>query len=451
MQDIVKIGNSQGFWGDRPQATFELLTAEPDLNYITLDYLAEVSLSIMAIQAQKNKELGFAGDFLDVVKSLIPLWSRNSTCKIITNAGGLNPVGCAKAVNAIIKQAGLSLKVGIVYGDNVLDMILNDVNSKEFNNLDTEESINIVSDKLVTANAYLGAKGIVEALKKGADIVITGRVADPSLVVAAAVHYFNWNFDDYDKIASATIAGHLIECGSQVTGGMSTDWLAIEDPVNIGFPIVEMFKDGTFVITKPKNASGWVNEQTVKEQLLYEISDPKAYLSPDATVSFLGLKLDKLEKDRILISGGTGTSPPESLKVSATYKDGFKAEGMLVMFGPCAVKKAKHVGDVIFSRVKSQGYMLNKTHMECLGNLSVVPGIFEEPKNLMECVLRVAVSDSNYKAVECFTKQIAPLITSGPQGLTGYISGRPKIREVFGYWPCLIAANKVKPIAEVLI
>jgi hypothetical protein len=450
MQKQVKIGNSQGFWGDRPEASNQLLTSQPDLDYLTLDYLAEVSLSIMAIQREKNPEFGYARDFLDVIKSLIPLWQNGSTCKIITNAGGLNPVACAKACNELIKKSGLNLKVGVVFGDNVQDLLMNDLENPQFNNLDTNEPLAFISQKLVSANAYLGAEPLIDALKKGADIVITGRVADPSLCVAACMHHYGWNFECHDQIAGATIAGHLIECGTQVTGGISTDWLSIPDPANIGFPIVEMFKDGSFVITKPANSSGIVSEQTVKEQLLYEISDPGSYLSPDVTVSFLGLKLECLEKDRILIKGAKGYKASSTLKVSATYRDGFKAEGMLTIFGPSAVTKAKRAGEVILSRVKAQGFNLEKTHIECLGNLDVIPGVFKEPSNVMECVLRVAVSDLNYDAVESFTKQIAPLITSGPQGITGYISGRPRIREVFGFWPCLIDVNKVKPVSEVI-
>lgn len=450
MKKTLKIGNSQGFWGDSPNASFGLLQGQPDLDYLTLDYLAEVSLSIMAIQREKNPDLGYARDFLDVVTSLIPLWKSGSTCKIVTNAGGLNPIGCAKACDELLKKAGLNFTVGVVFGDDVLLALKNDLNNLEFNNLDTNEPLQSVSEKIVSANAYLGAKPIVDVLSKGADIVITGRVADPSLTVAPCMFHFGWAFDSYDCLAGATVAGHLIECGTQVTGGISTDWLTILNKAHIGFPVVEMFEDGTFVITKPETTGGVVNEQTVKEQLLYEISDPSRYLSPDVTVSFLNLKLEEKGKDRILVVGAKGSPPPKTLKVSLTYRAGFKAEGLLTIFGPSATLKAKMCGEIILERVKTQGFKLNKTHIECLGSLDVVPGVFKNSNDLQECVLRVAVSDPDFKAVECFTKEIAPLVTSGPQGVTGYISGRPRIREVFGFWPCLIDAKKVSQKSEVI-
>lgn len=432
MREMVKIGNAAGFWGDRPNAAFRLLEQEPSLDFLTLDYLAEMSLSIMAIQREKDPNLGYAKDFLDVVLSLIPLWKAGSRCKVITNAGGLNPLKCAANCATLIKQAGLSLNIAVVFGDDVLPIVQKNPENKEFNHLDTKKKVTTVIDNLVSANAYFGAKPIVDALSKGADLVITGRVADPSLCVAAAYYHFNWKDTDYDKIAGATIAGHLIECGSQVTGGFLTDWQTVPKHENIGFPFVELFEDGSFVITKPISTGGVVNEKTVKEQLLYEILDPNAYLSPDATVSFLGLKLQKKGKNRIYINGAKGFAPPKTYKVSAAYRDGFKAEGMLAIFGEDAIKKAKMAGKMILERVKAENFSLEKTEIECIGAKK-------------ECVLRVAVADKNYKAVEFFTKEIAPLITSGPQGITGYATARPAIRELFSYWPCLIDMKKVKP------
>ncbi|HRD54884.1 MAG TPA: DUF1446 domain-containing protein [Parachlamydiaceae bacterium] len=450
MKKAVKIGNSQGFWGDGQDASFELLNEQKDLDYLTLDYLAEVSLSIMAIQKEKDLKLGYAKDFLDTVKSLIPLWKEGSRCKVITNAGGLNPLECAKECTKILKEAGLPLSVAAVFGDDVLPLILKDVKNSQFNNLDSGKPIEKVTSSLVSANAYLGAKSIVEALSKGADIVVTGRVADPSLTVAAAAFYWNWKFDQYDLLAGATVAGHLIECGRQVTGGILTDWLKLKDPFNIGFPIAEIFEDGSFVITKPKNTGGAVTEQSVKEQLLYEIGDPANYLSPDVTVSFLNLKVKDEGQDRVHVEGAKGSLPPKTLKVSTCYRDGFKAEGMLTIFGEEAVKKAKLCGQIILDRVKRSGFHLEKTNIEALGSLEVVPEIFKQDLSLKECVLRVAVKSPDFKAVSCFAKEIAPLVTSGPQGVVGYTSGRPSIREVFGFWPCLIDALQVHPHVELI-
>lgn len=435
----IKIGNAQGFWGDSPGAAVRLLQQQPDLDFITMDFLAELSMSILAVQKEKDPSAGYAKDFLDTVRSLIPFWQKGSKVKLIANAGGLNPQECAEACAKILKENGVKITIGLVEGDDVLSLL------EEGANLETGESLNKVKERLVTANAYLGAEPIAQVLDQGANIVITGRVADPSLTVGPCLHHFKWKLVDYDKIAGSTIAGHLIECGTQVTGGISTRWLDVEDPADMGFPFVEVAEDGSFIITKPASSTGIVNEETVKEQLLYEIGDPANYLSPDATVSFLNLALKQVGENQILVTGAKGKAPPQKLKVSASYRDGYKAEGMIVLFGQEVVKKGKRCGELILKRVKEAGFDLREMKVECLGSGDVVPGIFEEPKNLMECVLRIAVADPRKEAVECFTKEIAPLVTSGPQGTTGYSAGRPTVRPIFGYWPCLIEKEKVTP------
>lgn len=440
MEKVLKIGNAQAFWGDSPGAPARLVQQQPDLDYLTLDYLSEVSMSIMAIQKEKDPLAGYAQDFIDVVRSLVPFWKNGSKVKVICNAGGLNPLGCAQACADVLQKIGVKLNIGVVSGDNVLDVLL------EGDHLETGESLSAVRDRLVTANAYLGARPITEALSKGADLVITGRVADPSLTVGPCMHHFGWDEKAYDKIAGATVAGHLIECGTQVTGGISTQWLEIEDPAHIGFPVVEISEDGTFVITKPPGTRGKVNEQTVKEQLLYEIGDPDRYISPDAIVSFLSLKLTPDGADRIFLSGAVGKPPPLTYKVSATYRNGFKAEGMIAFFGKDAVKKARKCGEIVLQRVKDAGYILQKASIECLGSGDIVPGVFGEKTDLLECILRICIADERKEAVEFFTKEIAPLVTSGPQGVCGYTSGRSHVRPVFGYWPCLIPTELVSPI-----
>ena len=427
----MKIGNAQGFWGDRSGAAARLIGQQPDLDYITMDYLSEVSMSILARQQEKDQSLGYARDFLDEIRKLMPHWQNGLKFKLVTNGGGLNPRGCAEAAAEILKGSGL--KIGIVSGDNVLDSI----------------SVDDKGHKLVTANAYFGADGIVEALGRGADIVITGRTADPSMTVGPCMHHFGWKKDQYNEIAGATIAGHVIECGTQATGGIYTDWLDLPDPANIGFPFVEVFKDGSFVITKPQNTGGRVDKDIVTEQLLYEIGDPENYLSPDVTVSFLSLFLKSDGKDRVLVSGAKGRAPPETLKVSATYRSGYMAEGMLTLFGRDIRKKAARCGEIIIERVKNLGYNIEQFHVECIGSGDVVPGVI--PKiDPIECVLRVAAHDSRKEALECFVKEFAPLVTSGPQGTTGYFSSRPKVREVFGYWPALIDVKKINYVVEMI-
>lgn len=437
---MLKIGNAQAFWGDSPSAPLKLATQQPDLDFLTLDYLAEVSLSIMAVQREKEPQAGYARDFVDVVKSLIPLWKQGSPLRIVTNAGGLNPVACADACRKLLQEADCEKLIVAVTGDDVLHRLKEDPQNPLYANLDTSEPLTTIVDRIVAANAYLGAQKIAVALQQGAQIVITGRVADPSLTVGPAMAHYGWALNDFDKIAGATIAGHLIECGTQVTGGISTDWLSLENPSQLGFPVVEIAADGNCTITKPTGTSGSVTLQTVKEQLLYEIGDPDRYLSPDATVSFLSLKLEEVGKDRVLLTGAKGKPPPKTLKVSAAYRDGFKVEGMLAIIGPDAANKARRCGEIVLQRVREAGYELARSHIECLGHGDLVPGVLKPPSDLPECILRIAAADPRKEALECLAKELAPLVTSGPQGTTGYISGRPKVRPLFGYWPCLIKA-----------
>lgn len=446
---MIKIGNAQAFWGDSSIAASKLIEQQPDLDYLTLDYLAEVSMSILAIQREKNPSLGYARDFVDLVKSLIPFWKKGLKFKIVTNAGGLNPKGCAQACHEVLQASGLKLKIGIVSGDDITGR-LKTSNENSFNNLDTQESIQSIKDKIISANAYFGSKPIVEALKQNCDIVVSGRIADPSMTLAPCVAEFNWSWEDYDKLASGTIAGHLIECGTQVTGGISTNWLQLQDNGRIGFPVIEMYADGKFIVTKPKGTGGAVTFETVKEQLLYEIGDPDNYISPDVAVSFLSLELKEESKDRIQISGAKGKKPPVHYKVSATYRDGFKCDGQLTIFGNQADKKAQRCGEILIQRCKDAGYHISKYNIECLGALHVAPNVLEREFESLECVLRVSLAHEQEEVLNFFSKEIASMVTCGPPGTTGYTSGRPKVRPVFGYWPCLVSVDQVKPVVEIL-
>lgn len=369
----------------------------------------------MAVQKEKNPNLGFARDFLEVVETLLPFWERKSPLKVITNAGGLNPLACGRACKALL---GDRLKIAVVTGDDVLSRVK------------TEK-------QLKTANAYLGAEPIVEALHMGADIVITGRVADPSLTVAPCIYHFGWKKEDYARLAQGTVAGHLIECGRQVTGGIATNWLELHDPVNIGFPVVDMEESGDFVVTKPKSTGGIVDEYTVAEQLLYEILDPSCYLSPDVTVDITHVTLQEVEKDQVKVTGARGSAPPATYKVSATYFTGYKAEGMVLICGTRAKEKAAKAGEVLLKRLLREGIEFEKHCVEAIGGET-------------ECFCRVAVQDANEKKVERFTKEIASLVTSGPSGTTAYATGRPPVRPVFGFLPLSIAVSSVQPKVEFL-
>lgn len=448
-QTKLKIGNAQGFWGDTPGAALRLYQQQPDLDYITLDYLAEVSMSILAIQREKEPSGGYAKDFLDLIASFIPYWKKGAKIKIIANAGGLNPQGCANACLELLRKNNCSQTIGVVAGDDVLPYLQKNSKNKMFQNLETKKSLFIVKEQLVTANAYLGSQPIAEVIKKGATIIITGRVADPCLTVGPCLAHFNWRSTDYNLLAAATVAGHLLECGTQATGGISTDWLKIPSPEKMGFPFVEIEEDGNFIITKPKMSGGAVTVDIIKEQLLYEIGDPENYLSPDVTVSFLGIQLRQKGKDCVQVTGCQGKPSTDSYKVSATFKDGFKAEGQLAIFGQNAKLKAQRCGDVILKRVQDAGYILERTQIDCIGCGAVVPGVYQNESSL-ECLLRIAVADHRKEALECFSKEIASLVTSGPQGVTGYTSGRPHIRPVFGYWPCLIEKKLVEPRVAIL-
>jgi hypothetical protein len=445
---VLRIGNACGFWGDAPDAPLRLATQAPDLDVLTLDYLAEVSMSILARQRERHSELGYPRDFLDVIRSLAPLWATGRRLKLVTNAGGLNPRGCASAAAAILREAGCKLRIAIVSGDNVLAHLRN--RRESFQNLETAEPLANLADRLVTANAYLGAAPIVEALQSRADIVITGRVADPSLTVAPAAVHFGWNVSsDFDRLAGATVAGHLIECGQQVTGGISTDWLSLPDAANIGYPIADIAADGSCVITKPPGTGGRVDQHAVKEQLLYEIGDPARYVSPDATVSFLTLALSDDGPDRVRISGASGSAPPGTYKVSATYPAGWRAAATLTIIGQNAVAKGRRCGQVVRDRVRRQFNREPEEFLaECLGAGDGARGVLGQRDDVTEVVLRLAARDADKATIEYFARQIVPLVTSGPQGTTGYFDARPEVREVFAYWPTLIARDCVKPVVE---
>lgn len=441
---MIKIGNGAGFWGDDIDAGGELLRLVPDLDFLTLDYLAEVSLSIMAAQRAKDSSLGYAKDFLHVVKTLLPLWKEGLHCKVVTNAGGLNPRALATLCQRMLEAEKLPLKVAFIEGDDVAEALLRDPENPLFKNLDSGASLSSVSQCLVTANAYLGARPIADALSMGAHLVITGRVADPSLTVAPCLYHFGWLDTAYDEIAGATVAGHLIECGAQVTGGIATDWLDYCFDGGVGFPIAEVNEDGTFVITKPSQSGGAVNERTVKEQLLYEIGDPDCYLSPDITASFLSLKVREIAPNRVEVKGAKGRPPPLSFKVSATYRAGFKVEAYLALFGDDLVEKSKKAADILFKKVKRAGYSLEEVFVEVVGAGAIVPGISSRSTPL-EAMMRFSLRANEKEPLEYFAKQIAPLVTAGPQGTTGYINARAEALPLFGFWPCLIDRKEVVP------
>jgi hypothetical protein len=445
----VRIGNGCGFWGDNLDAPRHLVE-HGQLDYLTLEYLAELTMSILALQKQRHPEAGYAGDFLDVLAQLVPILHSQPKLKIITNAGGMNPRGCALRARALLDQAGLTQRrIAIVHGDDLLprlDELL--AQGHAFTNLDTGEPLHAIRQRIVSVNAYLGCQPIVTALKQGADMVITGRVADASLTLGPAVYEFDWKWDDWDRLTAGTVAGHLIECGAQATGGLWCNWTET-DLALVGYPFAVMEASGEFILGKPANSGGAVNTETVAEQLLYEVGDPAAYLTPDVVADFTSVQLAEIGPDQVRISGARGKPATDSYKVSIAYRDGWTASGTLLIAGPDAANKARRCGDMIFARLRRAGVEPAQRNVECLGEGDSVPGVLPVV-DAPEVVLRVSVRDAERAVVERFSKEFAPLVTSGPPGVTGYTTGRPTVREVFAYWPALIAKSAVVPQVELI-
>jgi hypothetical protein len=445
----IRIGNGCGFWGDNVDASIDL-TREGKLDYLTLEYLAELTMSILALQKQRDQGQGFASDFIDVLERLCPLWKNQRSLKIVTNAGGMNPEACAARAAQVLSKQGLDdRRIATVTGDDlmpVLDQLI--ASGHAFTNLDTGEPLESVRSRIVSANAYLGSRPIADALSQDADLVITGRVADASLTVAPAVHEFGWRWDDWDRLCSTTVAGHLIECGAQATGGLWCNWRDAGDMANVGYPIAIIHSEGDFEITKPVGTGGAVNIETVSEQLLYEVGDPAAYLTPDVSADFTSVRLETCGRDRVRVTGARGRAATESYKVSIAYRDGFASSGTLLVCGFDAAEKARRAGEIILERLARANRAPKHSYIECLGAGDCVPGVMSPEKSPCEVVLRVACRDDSRQVVERFTKEFAPLVTSGLPGITGYTTGRPPVREVFAYWPALVATSALKPVVH---
>lgn len=447
----IRIANGAGFLGDDIDAPRRLVEAA-EIDYLTLEYLAELTMSILARARQKDPRAGYAKDFLDVVGSLLPALRTRESLRVVTNAGGVNPEDCARHVARTLVSAGLpDVSIAVVTGDDLLGRIVElRRQGCRFANLETGQPLAEVADPIVAANAYLGAQPIVASLAAGARLVITGRVADASLTVGPAMHEFGWNVSDWDRLAAATVAGHLIECGAQVTGGYSQRWRE-HDPGDVGYPIAELAASGEAVITKPAGTGGVVDRQTVVEQLVYEIGDPRRYLTPDVVADFTSVKVEPAGRDRVRVRGATGIAAPDDYKVSLAYQAGYTASGQLLVYGADCLDKARHCGEIVRQRMVRAGYSLEAFDVELLGQGDSVPGLPRAAVDVFprEVVLRISVRDRNREAVERFTKELAPLVTSGPAGLAGYAVGRAAVRPVFVYWPTLVPKSLLEPAVRV--
>jgi hypothetical protein len=446
----IRIGNGAGFWGDNLDAPY-LLARDGRIDVLTLEYLAELTMAILAHIRAKDPQAGFVGDFPELLERLVPILKEQGGPSIVTNAGGLNPNAAARRCGAILAAAGLGdTPIGVVTGDDVLAEIPEWIaQGVDLAHCETGEAITTVSDRLVAANVYLGARPIADALVGGASLVVTGRVADASLTLGPAAARFGWSWDDWDRLAAASAAGHVIECGAQATGGLWHDWDNVPDLAGVGYPIAEVTADGTSIITKPEGTGGVVSVGTVSEQLVYEIDDPARYRTPDVDVDLASIRLEQAGPDRVWLAGARGSPPGPSLKLSAIYRDGWAASGMVAVVGQRAVAKARAGGRLVLDRVRRGGFELGDSLVEVLGAGDVVPGVVPLESAPFEVVLRVTVRDPRREAVERFCREIAPLVTSGPPGIAGYASGRPTARPAFGYWPALVPRERVRAEASV--
>jgi hypothetical protein len=452
MTRIVRVAAGQGFWGDWLEAPRRQVEGG-QIDYLMLDYLAEVTMSILQKQKERDPRMGFARDFVGAMESVLPAVAERGV-KVIANAGGVNPPACAEAIRDVFRAKGAAskLRVGVVTGDDMLPR-LDELMSKghAFSNMDTGEPLSLVRDRVLSANAYIGSEPIADALAQGANVVVTGRSTDTALTMAPLRHEFGWGRTDWDRLAAGIVAGHIIECGAQCSGGNCLyDWRSIPDLANVGYPLVEANPDGTFVVTKHANTGGRVSVPTVTEQLVYEMGDPHSYITPDVVADFTTIRLESAGANRVRVYGIKGRPPTDKLKVSIAYRAGFKAVGTLVYAWPDALEKARLADRVLRERLANLGLRFDEILTEFVGVSAThgpLAGTVPDPP---EVQLRVGVRSSDRTAVERFTREIAPLVLNGPPSVTGFAGGRPKVEEVVAYWPALVDKTVVTPSVQVL-
>lgn len=449
-QNRIKIANAAGFLGDNPDAPRRLVEGA-EVDVLTLEHLAELTMSILARQRQKDPTAGYSGDMVEIMADLAPALKSQSQLHIVTNGGGVNPICGAQKVAEVLCKAGLGeLPIGVVTGDDIRENIPKWLaEGIPLYNFDTGQPLKELNKPIISANAYLGAIQIAELYSGGARIIITGRVADASLTLGPAAAHFGWKWDNWNTLAAASVAGHLIECGAQVTGGYSNIWEG-RNLAEVGYPIAEIEPSGACIITKPKNTGGIVDRLSVSEQLIYEIGDPKHYLTPDVDCDFTTVKIEDQGANRVRVTGATGNGAPEMLKVSMAYADGFMAAGQLLVSGHDATRKSRECAAIIKNQLESKGDLPERWQVEYLGQFGFGYQDIEYdiPSVHHEVVLRIAAWHPTAKPLEKFARLIAPLITSGPAGLAGYAAGRPQIRPVYAYWPTLIPRDLVAPQAN---
>ncbi len=434
----IRIGSGAGYSGDRIEPAVEL-AEKGDIQYLVFECLAERTIAIALQSKQKNPDLGYDLLLEDRMEACLPVCKKNGV-KIITNMGAANPVSAMKKTAEIAGKLGISgLKIAAVTGDDVLDIIT----AGEFKEMESGESLSKIKDKIVSANAYIGIEPVVEALRNGADIIITGRVADPALFMAPAFYEFGWSLDNFDLLGKGTILGHLLECAGQITGGYFADpgYKDVPGITRLGFPIGEVYSDGTYVITKVTEAGGMVTTATCKEQLLYEISDPSTYISPDVIADFSKVTFNQLEKDRVEVKGGSGREKTGMYKVSVGYKDSFIGEGQISYGGPGAINRAKLALEIVKQRFEDTGLKVNETKFDIIG-VNALYGDKVSTGEPYEVRARVSARTDNMKDAVKIGNEVETLYTNGPTGGGGVSKSA---REIIAIKSVLIDAGLVKP------
>ena len=439
MKKKIRIGNAGGYWGDDLDALRRQLTGG-SLDYITMDFLAEITMSILKKQQLRNPELGYARDFLTQLETCLPLIVEKKV-RVINNAGGINPVGLGRQIIALARKQGLPLKVGVVYGDDISGGLYElTAAGEKFTNMETGDDFAGIRHRVTSANVYLGAEPVVAALDAGCHIVVTGRVTDTGLTLAPMIHEFGWAMDDWDKMAAGIVAGHIIECGAQASGGNITDWQTVPHFHDVGYPIIEMQRDGVFHVTKHRRTGGRVSEKSVKEQLVYEMGDPAQYISPDGVAFFDTIQVEETGPDKVKVSGVRGGPAPEMFKVSMAYEDGWKAEGEVLVSGPDIQAKAQCLTEVFWRKV---GHEFEKTSTALVGMNSIWPDHLTAGET-NEIYLRFGVKDGDLNKINDFSKALPALILAGPSGMAVSTRGRPRPQQVVAYWPALMRRDGVQ-------
>ena len=449
---VVRVASGQGFWGDWLEAPRRQVEGG-HVDYLMLDYLAEVTMSIVQKQKERDPHMGYARDFIGAMESVFPAVADRGV-KVIANAGGVNPDACANAVLESASTHGVrgKIRVGVVTGDDILhrlDELL--AAGHPLANMDTGEPLSGIRDRVLSANAYIGSTPIVQALQQGANVVVTGRSTDTALTMAPLRHEFGWADDDWDRLAAGIVAGHILECGAQSSGGNCLhEWRTIPDLANVGYPIADALADGSFVINKHPGTGGRISVPSVTEQLVYEMGDPQAYITPDVVADFTSIRLEAVGANRVRVFGITGGPPTPFLKVSIAYRAGFKAVGSLVYAWPDAMEKAQLADRVLRERLDNLGLRFDQVLSEFVGATSTHGALAGTGRDAPEVQFRIGVRGNDRSAVERFTREIAPLVLNGPPSVTGFAGGRPKVEEIVAYWPALLDKRAVTTAVRIL-